>query len=356
MSNLSCGIVGLPNVGKSTLFNAITCSQVDAANYPFCTIEPNVGVVKVPDNRLEKIAEISKPAKIIHATIEFTDIAGLVKDAHKGEGLGNKFLSHIRECQAICEIVRAFEDPNIVHVEGKIDPTSDRETINLELIFADLETINHRLERVGKDAKRGDKEAIKEQTSLEKFKNQLESGQGIRKLTLTSEENLLAKNLNLLTVKPIIYVLNVKDTSQKIPDTSSWDGQTIIINAQLEAEIARLPENEQAEFLTEMGITESGLNHLIRTAYDLLGLQSFFTTGSDETRAWTIKKGAKAPQAAGEIHGDFEKAFIRAEVINWQDFVNTGSELAAREQGLMRLEGKEYIVADGDICNFRVGV
>ena len=353
---LSIGIVGLPNVGKSTLFNAITCSQVDAANYPFCTIEPNVGVVKVPDNRLEKIAEISKPAKIIHATIEFTDIAGLVKDAHKGEGLGNKFLSHIRECQAICEIVRAFEDPNIVHVEGKIDPTSDRETINLELIFADLETINHRLERVGKDAKRGDKEAIKEQTSLEKFKNQLESGQGIRKLTLTSEENLLAKNLNLLTVKPIIYVLNVKDTSQKIPDTSSWDGQTIIINAQLEAEIARLPENEQAEFLTEMGITESGLNHLIRTAYDLLGLQSFFTTGSDETRAWTIKKGAKAPQAAGEIHGDFEKAFIRAEVINWQDFVNTGSELAAREQGLMRLEGKEYIVADGDICNFRVGV
>lgn len=353
---LSIGIVGLPNVGKSTLFNAITCSQVDAANYPFCTIEPNVGVVKVPDSRLEKIAEISQPAKIIHATIEFTDIAGLVKDAHKGEGLGNKFLAHIRECQAICEVVRAFEDPNIVHVEGKIDPASDRETINLELIFADLETITHRLERVSKDAKRGDKEAIKEQTTLEKFKNQLEAGQGIRKLTLTAEENLLAKTLNLLTIKPIIYVLNVKDNNQKLPDTSSWDGQTIIINAQLEAEIARLPENEQAEFLAEMGITESGLNHLIRTAYELLGLQSFFTTGSDETRAWTIKKGTKAPQAAGEIHGDFEKAFIRAEVINWQDFVRTGSELAAREQGLMRLEGKEYAVADGDICNFRVGV
>jgi len=354
--SLSIGIVGLPNVGKSTLFNAITSSQVDAANYPFCTIEPNVGVVKVPDERLEKIAAISKPAKIIHAAIEFTDIAGLVKDAHKGEGLGNKFLAHIRECQAICEVVRAFENENIIHVAGQINPAADRETINLELIFADLETITHRLERVTRDAHRGEKDAIKELVVLEKFKTQLESGQGIRKLNLSDDESQLAKTLNLLTIKPIIYVLNVKDTDQPLPDTSAWDGQTIAINAQLEAEIARLPVEEQAGFLTEMGITESGLSHLIRTAYDLLGLQSFFTTGADETRAWTIKKGAKAPQAAGEIHGDFEKAFIRAEVIGWQDFVRVGSELAAREQGLMRLEGKEYLVQDGDICNFRVGV
>ncbi len=353
---LSIGIVGLPNVGKSTLFNAITCAQVDAANYPFCTIEPNVGVVKVPDERLEKIAAISKPAKIIHATIEFTDIAGLVKDAHKGEGLGNKFLAHIRECHAICEVVRAFENENVIHVDGAINPAADRETINLELIFADLETVTNRLAKTVKEAHRGDKEAIKQQSWLEKLKTHLESGQAVRTITLSDEEHDFVKTLNLLTIKPIIYILNTAEQGTTTTDTSGWDGQTIVINAQLEAEIATLPPEEQAGFLQAMGLEESGLTRLIRAAYGLLGLQSFFTTGADETRAWTIKKGTKAPQAAGEIHGDFEKAFIRAEVINWQDFIKTGSELAAREQGLMRLEGKDYLVQDGDICNFRVGI
>jgi hypothetical protein len=351
--SLSIGIVGLPNVGKSTLFNALTKKQAEAANYPFCTIDPNVGVVKVPDERLLKLAAVSKPAKIINTTIEFVDIAGLVKGASKGEGLGNKFLSHIRECDAICEVVRNFENKDIIHVEGKIDPESDRETINLELIFADLATVQKKLDRSSREAKTGDKEIIKEVELLKKIKIQLESGQPARVMTLSDDEKLLLKSLNLLTIKPVIYVLNQSEGDEKIKE-AVWDGSVIKINARLEEEIASLPENEQAEYIKELGISESGLDKLIKASYSLLGLITFLTTGKDETRAWTVKKGSKAPQAAGAIHTDFEKGFIRAEIIPWEKFVEAGSEAAAREKGWIRTEGKDYAMQDGDVCNFLV--
>jgi len=349
----------LPNVGKSTLFNALTKKQVEASNYPFCTINPNVGVVKVPDDRLNQLAAISKPKKIVPTYIEFVDIAGLVKGASVGEGLGNQFLSHIRECDAICEVVREFKDDKVVHVNGKIDPVGDRETINLELILADLATTQKRLDKVAREAKSGDKEAIALKNLLEKLKIQLEAGRAARELELNDEERKQVKNLGLLTAKPIIYVLNIKEDLTPGPllgkeRGENWDGKVIQIDAKIEAEIAGLPEEEQAEYVKELGLKQSGLDKLIKAAYNILGLITFLTTGPDETRAWTIKRGTKAPAAAGVIHTDFAKGFIRAEVISWQKFIEAGSEVRARELGWIRTEGKEYVMQDGDVVNFLI--
>lgn len=350
---LSIGIVGLPNVGKSTLFTALTKKQAEAANYPFCTIEPNVGLVKVPDDRLNQLAAISKPEKIIPTVIEFVDIAGLVKGASTGEGLGNQFLSHIRECDAICEVVRQFEDTNIIHVNNKIDPDGDRETINLELVLADLSTVTKRLDKVSREARTGNKESIFAKDILEKLLKQLEAGKAARELVFTDEEKIVVQQLGLITIKPLLYVLNAKDSDANI--SHNWqDGSVISIDAKLEAEIASLPEEEQEVYIKELGLKESGLDRLIKAGYELLGLITFFTTGKDETRAWTVRNGAKAPEAAGVIHTDFIKGFIRAEVINYHDFVQAGSEVEAKSKGLMRTEGKDYIIKDGDVCNFLV--
>jgi GTP-binding protein YchF len=350
---LSIGIVGLPNVGKSSLFNILTKKGVEAANYPFCTIDPNVGVVKVPDWRLEKLAAISKPVKVIPTTIEFVDIAGLVAGAHKGEGLGNKFLAHIRECSAICEVIRDFKDANVIHVDGRVDPKSDKETINMELIFADLATVEKRLEKTRREAKSGDKEIIYNNQILEKIYEHLAAGQATRDLIFDEEELIFVKTLNLLTIKPIIYLLNIDEshTGDVLPGTKDL---IIKINVKLEEEIANLPENEQAEYIKELGLEQSGLDKLIQSAYKVLGLETFFTTGADETRAWTIKSGTKAPQAAGEIHTDFIKGFVRAEVINWEKFVAAGGEAKAKELGWIRTEGKDYIFQDGDVANFLI--
>lgn len=364
---LKCGIVGLPNVGKSTLFNCLSNSKAQAANFPFCTIEPNVGSIIVPDERLNKIAELVKPQNIVPTTVEIVDIAGLVKGASKGEGLGNKFLSNIRECEAIIHVIRCFDNPNVVHVEGSINPIRDKEIIDIELQLKDLETVETRLKRIEKQAKTGnDKEAQKTYQLLEKIKQTLEAGKSARVLNLSQEEKERIKDLNLLTIKPVLYVCNVDEASAKTGNQYSQqiekvaaeeNAEVLIITAQMESEIAALENYEEKQmFLSELGLDEPGVSKLIKKAYKLLNLQTYFTAGVKEVRAWTIEKGWTAPQAAGVIHSDFEKGFIKAEVISYDDFIKYGSEAACREAGKLRIEGKEYIVQDGDIMHFRFNV
>lgn len=364
---MEIGIVGLPNVGKSTLFNAITKAGAEAANYPFCTIEPNVGVVAVPDERLDKLVEIIPPQKVTPTTIRFVDIAGLVAGASKGEGLGNKFLAHIREVDAIAQVVRCFEDENVTHVAGKVHPLSDIEVINTELALADLESVERRMERTKKMLKSNDKKVQLELNVLEKIYAALAEGNSVRTVDLTDDEKLLIRDLNLLTIKPILYVANVAEEEVADPHNNAFVQQVreyaetegagvVVVSAKVEAEIAELEEAEALEFLAELGLAESGLNKLIRASYSLLGLITFFTAGEPEVRAWTITRGTKAPQAAGKIHTDFERGFIRAEVVSYEDLINAGSYAVARERGQMRLEGKEYVMQDGDVVHFRFNV
>ena len=363
---MKIGIVGLPNVGKSTLFNSITKAGAECANYPFCTIEPNVGVVAVPDERLDKLAQMYNPQKITHAIVEFVDIAGLVKGASKGEGLGNKFLSHIRETDAIAEVVRCFEDTNITHVDGNIDPVRDIETINLELIFADIETIEKRLEKAKKMVK-ADKKYQEEVNLLEKIKIALENGNSARSLQYTDEEKEILKDVYLLTLKPIIYVANISENQianlendeyvQKVEEYAKKENSEMVpLCVKIEEEISTLEDNDKKEMLEAMGLEESGLDKLIKKSYDLLGLMSFLTAGEPEVRAWTIKKGTKAPQAAGKIHTDIERGFIKAEVISYDELIKAGSMNNAKEKGLIRMEGKDYIMQDGDIVLFKFNV
>ena len=365
--SLTAGIIGLPNIGKSTLFNAITKQEILAANYPFATIDPNIGTVIVPDKRIEYLETLYNPDRTIPTTFEFTDIAGLVKGASQGEGLGNKFLSHIRETDAIVEVVRCFEDDNIIHVDGSIDPIRDIEVINIELILADLEIIINRINKIGKKAQTTrNKEDVKEYNLLTRIKESLEKNIPIRKLSLTEDELKIISSFNLITLKPIIYVANVneKDISDKgnkyVEQVKKYaeeeDSEVVMICAKIESELAELEEEEKKEFLHELGIEESGLSKLIKATYHLLGLSTFFTVGSDEVKAWTFKNGMKAPACAGIIHTDFEKGFIRAEVMSYDDLVECGSELKVKEAGKARLEGKDYLMQDGDICHFRFNV
>ncbi|MEI3251864.1 MAG: redox-regulated ATPase YchF [Candidatus Gastranaerophilaceae bacterium] len=364
--SLTAGIVGLPNVGKSTLFNAITKKSILMANYPFATIDPNVGVVIVPDERIDVLKNMYNPERVIPTTYEFTDIAGLVKGASNGEGLGNKFLSHIREVDAVVEVVRCFDDENIIHVDGSVDPIRDIEVINVELVLSDLEIVTSRINRIGKKAMTTkNKDDVKEIELLERIKEALESNIPVRKLGLDEEEKKLISSFNLITLKPIIYALNVEDNdintgnnyTKLVEDYAKKEGsETAIICAKLESELSELDEEEKKLFLDDLGIKESGVERLINRTYDLLGLATFFTVGKDEVRAWTFKKGSKAPECAGIIHSDFEKGFIKAEVMSYNDLVNAGSELKVRELGKARIEGKEYIMQDGDICHFRFNV
>ncbi|MCR5802389.1 MAG: redox-regulated ATPase YchF [Lachnospiraceae bacterium] len=365
---MKLGIVGLPNVGKSTLFNSITKAGAQAANFPFCTIDPNVGVVAVPDERIVKLGELYHTKKVTPATIEFVDIAGLVKGASKGEGLGNQFLANIREVDAIVHVVRCFDDDNVIHVDGSVDSIRDIETINLELIFADLEVLEKRIAKVAKTA-RIDKTAAKELDLLERFKAHLEANNAARSLVTEDEDEIkYRKEFNLLTDKPVIYAANVEDGDladdgasndqvKKVREFASKEGSEVfVISARTEEEISELDDEEKKEFLEALGLKESGLEKLVRASYDLLGLMSFLTAGEDECRAWTIKKGTKAPQAAGKIHTDFERGFIKAEVVNYKDLLELGSLAAAREKGLVGIEGKEYVVKDGDVILFRFNV
>jgi GTP-binding protein YchF len=363
-----CGIVGLPNVGKSTIFNALTSAKAEAANYPFCTIDPNTGIVKVPDPRLAKIAELIPPNKLVPATMVFVDIAGLVRGASKGEGLGNQFLGHIRETNAIAHVVRCFSDPNVIHVDGSVDPIRDISVIDTELILADLETVNKRYSSLEKTARAGnDKKSAAVMGVLGPVKAALEAGKPARSLNLDEEQLALIHDFHLITAKKVMYVANVDDSDignaepnehvKKLMDYAKIEGSPVVqICGKIESEIAELPEEEKAAFLQEMGMDEPGLNRVIRAGYDLLGLQTYFTAGEIEVRAWTVRKGAKAPEAAGVIHTDFEKGFIRAEVYHYDDLIKYKTEGGIRDAGALRLEGKEYVVRDGDIMHFRFNV
>lgn len=362
--SVKCGIVGLPNVGKSTLFNALTKAGIAAENFPFCTIEPNSGIVSIPDSRLGVLSGIVGPEKTIPTTVEFTDIAGLVAGASKGEGLGNQFLANIRECDAIAHVVRCFEDSNVIHVADQIDPSADIDTINTELALADLETVEKTLDRAGRVAKSGDKDAQKQVAVLEKVKAHLDQALPARTTDLTKEDLASLKQMHLLTLKPVMYIANVAEDGfennphlDKVRDIASSEGaEVVVICNKLESEIAELEDEEKMEFLQDLGMEEPGLDRVIRAGYELLGLQTYFTAGPKEVRAWTVKKGATAPQAAAVIHTDFEKGFIRAEVVGYDDFVDNGGENGAKDAGKWRLEGKEYIVKDGDIIHFRFNV
>ncbi|KTD21895.1 redox-regulated ATPase YchF [Legionella londiniensis] len=359
-----CGIVGLPNVGKSTLFNALTKAGIEAANYPFCTIEPNVGVVTVPDARLQALAGIVHPQQTVPAVMQFVDIAGLVKGASSGEGLGNQFLANIRETDAIAHVVRCFENPDVIHVEGQVDPVSDIEVINTELALADMETVERALNKAGKNSKSGNKDALFEKYTLEKISAHLNAGLPVRTLNLSPEEQAVSRRLFLLTEKPVLYIANVDDNGyeqnpllDKVRDLAQTEhAKVVAISAATEAELMELDEDERKEFMADLGLSEPGLNRVIRAGYDLLGLQTYFTAGVKEVRAWTIRRGATAPEAAGVIHTDFEKGFIRAEVIAYDDFIAFGGEQGAKEAGKLRLEGKEYVVCDGDVMHFRFNV
>lgn len=362
---MKLGVVGLPNVGKSTLFNAITKAGAESANYPFCTIEPNVGTVAVPDERLDKLAALYSSKKITPTFLEFVDIAGLVKGASHGEGLGNKFLSHIREVDAIVHVVRCFDNENITHVDGSVDPVRDIETINLELIFADMESLSKRIAKARSSAKGGDKKFIKEAEFLERIYNELESGKPIRMMSFTEEEQEYVNSLFLLTTKPVIYCANISEDEIGIENdyvktvkeyVKSENAEVIVLSARIEEELAGLDNDERTMFAEELGITESGLDKLVSACYKLLGLISYLTAGEKETRAWTIEKGTKAPQAAGKIHSDFEKGFIRAEIVDYKTLLELGSYNNAKEKGKVRSEGKEYVIQDGDVVLFRFNV